>query len=35
MDNNTTAILEKLEVTADEFWTISHQTGNFISMLIK
>ena len=35
MDSNRTAILEKLEVTADEFWNISHQTGNVISMLIK
>ena len=35
MDSNTTALLEKLEVTAEEFWNISHQTGNFISMLIK
>ncbi len=35
MNSNTVATLEKLEITADEFWNISHQTGNFISMLIK
>ncbi len=35
MDNNTSAILDRLETTADEFWNISRQTGNFISMLIK
>ena len=35
MNSNTTQTLEKLELTADEFWNISHQTGNFISMLIK
>lgn len=35
MNNNTCTILEKLEETAEEFWNISHQTGNFISMLIK
>ena len=35
MDNNTTAILDKLEETSEEFWNISHQTGNFISILIK
>ena len=35
MDNNTTAILDRLEETSEEFWNISHQTGNFISMLIK
>lgn len=35
MDNNTVAILDKLEETSEEFWNISHQTGNFISMLIK
>ena len=35
MDNKTTALLDKLEETSEEFWNISHQTGNFISMLIK
>lgn len=35
MDNNTTLLLDKLEETSEEFWNISHQTGNFISMLIK
>ncbi|MBQ9245559.1 O-methyltransferase [bacterium] len=35
MDNNTVVTLEKLEQTSEEFWNISHQTGNFISMLIK
>ena len=35
MDNNTVAVLDKLEETAEEFWNISHQTANFISMLIK
>lgn len=35
MDSKTTLILEKLEATSEEYWNISHQTGNFISMLIK
>ncbi len=35
MDSKTVVTLEKLEETADNFWNISHQTGNFISMLIK
>lgn len=35
MNTTTIEILEKLEKTADEFWNVSHQTGNFISMLIK
>ncbi len=35
MDNNTALLLDKLEATSEEFWNISHQTGNFISMLIK
>ena len=35
MDNNTVAILDRLEETSEEFWNISRQTGNFISMLIK
>ncbi len=35
MDSKTCEVLEKLEKTADEFWNISHQTGNFINMLIK
>ncbi len=35
MNSSTSEILGKLEITADEFWNISHQTGNFISMLIK
>ncbi len=35
MNSTTIEILEKLEKTADEFWNVSHQTGNFISMLIK
>ena len=35
MDSKTNVILEELETTADEYWNVSHQTGNFISMLIK
>ena len=35
MNSNTIDVLNKLELTADEFWNISHQTGNFISILIK
>ncbi len=35
MESNLSSTLEKLEVTSDEFWNISHQTGNFISILIK
>ena len=35
MDTKTSQILEKLEKTADEYWNVSHQTGNFINMLIK
>lgn len=35
MDNRTAEVLEKLEKTSDEFWNVSHQTGNFINMLIK
>lgn len=35
MKNNIIETLDRLEKTADEFWNISHQTGNFISMLIK
>ncbi len=35
MDNKTTLLLEQLEQTSDKYWNISHQTGNFISMLIK
>lgn len=35
MNSQTLEILEKLEKTADEFWNVSHQTGNFINMLIK
>ena len=35
MDNNTAVILDRLEGTSEEFWNISRQTGNFISMLIK
>ncbi len=35
METKTSEILEKLEKTSDEFWNVSHQTGNFINMLIK
>ena len=35
MNSQTLEILEKLEKTADEFWNVSHQTGNFINILIK
>ena len=35
MDSKTSAILTDLEKTAEYFWNVSHQTGNFISMLIK
>lgn len=35
MNSQTIETLEKLEKTADDFWNVSHQTGNFINMLIK
>lgn len=35
MNNKTEEILSKLELTADEFWNVSRQTGNFMNMLIK
>lgn len=35
MNSTTQSVLENLESTSEEFWNISHQTGNFISMLIK
>ena len=35
MNKETIEILEKLEKTADDFWNVSRQTGNFINMLIK
>lgn len=35
METSTLERLELLEETADEFWNVSHQTGNFINMLIK
>ena len=35
MDSKTLEIIEKLEKTSEEFWNVSHQTGNFINMLIK
>lgn len=35
MNSQTLEILEKLEKTADDFWNVSHQTGNFMNMLIK
>ncbi len=35
MDNKIVAILDRLEETSEDFWNISRQTGNFISMLIK
>ena len=35
MNSITIARLKELEKTADDFWNVSHQTGNFISMLIK
>lgn len=35
MDSKTVDRLSELEKTSNEFWNISHQTGNFISMLIK
>ena len=35
MDNKTSAILDRLESTADAFWNISHQTGNFIRIKKK
>jgi hypothetical protein len=35
MNKETVEILEKLEKTADDFWNVSHQTGNFINMLIN
>ena len=35
MDSKLKERLEKLETTAEEYWNVSHQTGNFINMLIK
>ncbi len=35
MNEQTIETLEKLEKTADEFWNVSHQTGNFMNMLVK
>ncbi len=35
MDSKITSILDKLEETAEDFWNVSHQTANFMSMLIK
>ncbi len=35
METEIISTLQKLEETSDDFWNISHQTGNFISMLIK
>ena len=35
MNTQTLDTLEKLEETSDKFWNISHQTGNFINILIK
>jgi len=35
METKLKITLDQLEKTSEEFWNISHQTGNFISMLIK
>lgn len=35
MNSTTTETLSLLEKTADEFWNVSRQSGNFINMLIK
>ncbi len=35
MDNNISEALKKLEETAENFWNVSHQSANFINMLIK
>lgn len=35
MNAITIDTLKKLEETQEEFWNISHQTGNFINILIK
>ena len=35
MDTATLEISQQLEITQHEFWNISHQTAEFISMLIK
>ena len=35
MDNKLKERLKALEATQEDFWNISHQTGNFINMLIK
>ena len=35
MNSTTVETLSKLEITADEFWNVSHQSANFINMLIK
>lgn len=35
MDSKTKELLYKLEETSSEFWNVSHQSANFINMLIK
>ena len=35
MNNVIEKVLKELEVTSDKFWNVSHQSGNFINMLIK
>ena len=35
MNAETIESLSQLEITADKFWNISRDTGNFINMLIK
>lgn len=35
MNKELIETLEKLEKTADDFWNVSHQTGNFMNMLVK
>ena len=35
MNTNTIEVMSQLELTADKFWNISRDTGNFINMLIK
>lgn len=35
MDDKTQYRLSELEKTADDFWNVSRQTGNFMNMLIK
>ena len=35
MNSSTIETLKNLETTSDKFWNVSHQSANFINMLIK